>query len=374
MKKHTLLIFAAVILSACAGTPVELNRATFDNKKIETIYIPKEKTRLTVVQSDASAAAAGAGLIGAIIVGSIDANTNSKRNTKLAPVLDAIRDYDPATFLTETLQTEVQGSAFSAPLNVQPYSKSEESPALKPLLTPTYLVLPDYSQVIISLSVSMKQLGENGGYFSNNYSSSQQNKKEGDENTKRQHWIDNPNELIHQIQAGIYEVVQRFAVDFNGVETAIKPYTLTEPVIVKTRKVQLVPPSQTDNTPGANTSEREQGTIETNHPEIVSSILSPDTMTMRTAAIKAGKEKLYHDSGIIAASITVLERNAEQGVGAKDKFLIDGLSWSALNLGNARAAQSKPILSKIADSDLPKKLRNHAKHAIKVIDGKAKVK
>jgi len=379
MKKHYLLLFAAVILSACAGTPVELNRAAFNNKKIEAIYLPIGKTHIVVEQSDAGEiGGAGAGLLGAVIGSAIDAGTNSKRNSRLAPVLNALKNYDPATFLTETLQTEAQGLAFNTPLTIEAYNTKTKPVALTPMLTPAYIMSPDYSYVVISLSASMKQVGENTSTFYNNYSSIQTNKKEGDENTKRQFWIDNPNELIHQIQAGIYEVVQRFATDFNGDDTAIKPYTLTEPVITEASNVTAATlPTTLDTNEKAQPSENtlvSQPSTETNYPDIVDSILSSDTMAMRAAAIRTGQEKLYHDTGIIAASIASLEKYAEKGVGAKDKFLIDGLSWSALNLGNARVQQAKPTLSKVMNSDLPKKLRNHARHAIKVIDGKARVK
>lgn len=383
MKKHYLLLLAAIVLSACAGTPVELNRATFNNKKIEAIYLPIGKTHIAVEQSDAGEiGGAGAGLLGVVIGSAIDAGTNSKRNSRLAPVLNALKNYDPATFLTETLQTEAQGLAFNTPLTIETYNTKTKPVALTPMLTPAYTMSPDYSYVVISLSASMKQVGENTSTFYNNYSSIQTNKKEGDENTKRQFWIDNPNELIHQIQAGIYEVVQRFAADFNGDDAAIKPYTLTEPVIAETSNVvPAVEPALLPTTSQANEETQvtdnvtaPQAAIETNYPDIVASLESSDTMAMRAAAIRTGQEKLYHDTGIIAASIASLEKYAEKGVGPKDKFLIDGLSWSALNLGNARVEEAKPVLSKISNSDLPKKLRSHTIHAIKVIDGKARVK
>ena len=96
---------------------------------------------------------------------------------------------------------------------------------------------------------------------------------------------------------------------------------------------------------------------------------SESSVVMRNAAKKAGEEKLYNDEGIILASIDVLERTLnDEEIDKKDKYLIDGLAWSALNIGNAKDKRGVSVLGQVVGSTLPKKVRNSAIHALKTIN------
>ena len=104
---------------------------------------------------------------------------------------------------------------------------------------------------------------------------------------------------------------------------------------------------------------------ESRYPALVEELNSRSPRIMRDAAKKIGEERLFNDEQIILASINVLERTLEEGVNADDRYHLDGLAWCALNLGNSGDRRSIPVLTDIANSDFPKKVVGHAKHALK---------
>lgn len=86
---------------------------------------------------------------------------------------------------------------------------------------------------------------------------------------------------------------------------------------------------------------------------------------MRDAAILVGKNKLYTDTGIIDATISALLYAIENDESITDKYMIDGLSWCALNLGNSLDARKTEVVSHVIASDLPKKVKSHAEDGLK---------
>lgn len=111
--------------------------------------------------------------------------------------------------------------------------------------------------------------------------------------------------------------------------------------------------------------------VKTRYPDLVAGINSRDTFTMREAAKKAGEQRAYSDKGVVNACVGVLSRASESIVSRKDKIKIDGISWCALNVGNARAKSAVISLNKLVSGNQPKKIKKHANHALKVISGKA---
>ena len=359
MNKNFLLISVVLLLSACASAPIELNRETFEVKKIDSVVLLNDVGVISHQASDAgvSSGAAGAGLLGALVGAAIDSGVNSKRAKGMEPVLYALGGYDPNVYLRSSLKNEAAGIAFQAPIAV--LSGGEDNEETLPSLGSSYTVQPDFSGVVVTLSVLHDQFGEESKPYTNLYSSYQVTGAGADSAENRQVWIDSPQILVDTIEDGITEVVQKFVADYNGTnfvggERAPGDYPIYD--LPGAKEQTHVP-------------EIVEAEIPTSHPGLVAQLSSPATMTMRTAAKLIGERKIYDDAGINAATIEVLNKYLEVGVGAKDKFLIDGLSWCALNLGNTNSSDSREMLAKIVASDLPKKLRSHAIHALKIMNG-----
>ncbi len=366
MTRILSILLFSLVLSACVSPPVELNRSTFDSRKIESIRLMDRDAKIQYQRSDSSTAAAtaGAGLLGALVGSAIDAGVNTKRSKSLAPLLGAMADYNPNLYLKSALENEATGVAFQHPVKVTTGSMTEGK--LIPRVIPSYTIAPGFDNVYVSLSVSVEQLIDNEKDYQSLYTGNAFNDREGTDEEKRQNWIDSPHKLIAKLQSAISDAVQRFVADFNG-----DAYIEAEPAVGE-YPVHALPLKYTAADDSSETVGSQQGRpsiMGSAYPALVEQLNSADTMTMRAAAIQVGQNKSYDDEGIIAACISVLEKNLASGVGIKDKYLIDGLAWCALNLGNAGSMESKPVLGRISASDLPRKLRKHAMHALKQING-----
>ncbi len=108
-------------------------------------------------------------------------------------------------------------------------------------------------------------------------------------------------------------------------------------------------------------------TVYSLYQNVIKSLDSNSTVEMRKAAIKVGQEKLYTNDGIILATIQVLEKAVKKQTSSKEKYLVDYLAWCAINLGNSKDQRAVSVLSEVVESALPKKVRNHAASALKVI-------
>jgi len=363
MRKTLTLLMLALLLSACASNPVTLNHAALQEAKVGTVRLASLRTEIThqVSQDGANSGAVAGGLIGVLVGSAIDSGVNSKRAQRLEALTEALGEYNPNLYLESALINEARGASFKAPIKVV-VDASEQTQNM-PLVSPSYVVSPDFSNITVWLGVSLAQSNDKGKDFRTNYISEQRQDVLGTDEENRQRWIDNPQDLVEKIETGLTEVTQKFVAEFNGLEYVAAPpaegdYTS-----------QKIAARNDSNTVYANIMSDEEGTASTSYPDLVRQLNSSDATEMRAAAKRAGEEKLYSDPGIIDACVSVLKRNLERGVGKKDKFLIDGLSWCALNLGNAQSEKSKPILNSIVESDMPKKLRSHAIHALKVING-----
>lgn len=106
----------------------------------------------------------------------------------------------------------------------------------------------------------------------------------------------------------------------------------------------------------------------TKYPKLVNSLNSSDPVMIRDAAKFIGEQKIYHDVGIVNALIGTLSRELKVQPINNDKFLIDGLAWCAINLGNAGDLRARSVLVEVVDSSLSKKIRNHAINSLKRLD------
>lgn len=122
-----------------------------------------------------------------------------------------------------------------------------------------------------------------------------------------------------------------------------------------------------DQTPNYNAAVVKTTATTTQYPDLVNDLRSSDPLKMRAAAIRVGQEKLYDDPGIIDATVEALNGALASGVSKRNKYRVDGLAWCLLNLSNTGDKQHLPLLEKVKTSDLPKKVRGHANHAIKTI-------
>jgi len=114
-------------------------------------------------------------------------------------------------------------------------------------------------------------------------------------------------------------------------------------------------------------SDKEIDSVSSSYPDVIKDLNSDSAIEMQRAAKRVGEEKLYTDEGVILASIAVLERALKSDIDKKEKYKIDGLSWCALNLGNAKDERASRVLADVMASHLPKKLRSHAAHALKTM-------
>ena len=215
MTRILSILLFSLVLSACVSPPAELHRSTFDSRKIELIRLMDRDAKIQYQRSDSStAAAAGAGLLGALVGSAIDSGVNTKRSKSLAPLLAAMADYNPNLYLKSALENEATGAAFQHPVKVTTGSTTEGK--LIPRVIPSYTIAPGFDNVYVSLSVSVEQLIDNEKDYQSLYTSNAFNDREGTDEEKRQNWIDSPHKLIAKLQRAISEAVQRFVADFNG--------------------------------------------------------------------------------------------------------------------------------------------------------------
>lgn len=104
---------------------------------------------------------------------------------------------------------------------------------------------------------------------------------------------------------------------------------------------------------------------ETSTQDLIRALNSKDPYALRDAAKYIGANELYNDEGINGAAIFALRNAVDNSADVTDKYLIDGLAWCAVNLGNSNDSRKEEIFSEVAASDLPKKIRNRAIDALK---------
>lgn len=140
------------------------------------------------------------------------------------------------------------------------------------------------------------------------------------------------------------------------------------------RKTSATNTNTLTDTSGLSVSDVNTAMVSTEHPKLLTALNSNSSAEMRQSAIEINKSKIYNDEGIFLSSINLLEViNRNKDIGKKEKLLIDGLSFVCLNLGHSKDERARSILNSVgANEELPKKIRSHAIHSIKIMDGKVK--
>ena len=129
-------------------------------------------------------------------------------------------------------------------------------------------------------------------------------------------------------------------------------------------KLERAPAAFTISEP-RNDGSKQSTSIVSAYPAEFASLTSGSSIEMREAAINIGRDKLYNDEAIFLASIDILEKEVANKSRFNEKTRSDGLAWCAINLGRSGDKRAIPVLTKVKESDLPRKVKSHAVAALK---------
>ncbi|MGH1428027.1 MAG: hypothetical protein ACRBEE_08805 [Arenicella sp.] len=127
----------------------------------------------------------------------------------------------------------------------------------------------------------------------------------------------------------------------------------------------MAAPVFTDETVAIKDIEKEVGSIESEYPDIVVGLNSPVSTDFQRAAAKVSQKKLYTDKGVLNMMIARLEQVVENPELVSDRYLIDSFAHCVINIGRSDDVRSEPLLKKVTESKLPRKVRKHAEQALK---------
>ncbi|MGH1541539.1 MAG: hypothetical protein ACRBHB_14020 [Arenicella sp.] len=108
------------------------------------------------------------------------------------------------------------------------------------------------------------------------------------------------------------------------------------------------------------------GPVESAFPHIVAGLNSPETAEFQRAAALVNKKKLYTDSGVFNMMVARTQRAVVDPSSASDDNIIDGLAYCVLNIGKSNDSRSVPLLNEVIKSSLHRKVKSHARHALKL--------
>ena len=221
---HRLLTISllAIFLSACAGKKVELDRAVLSSQKIEAVRIDQISNAIGSQKSTvAKKVGPFAGVGGFLISTAIDRSTNARRNKKLAPLTEALADYDISKQTETALRKNLKGNVFASELNIDSNfdPKDKTKPYLVPTVTPSAIMAANYSKMSVELAVVTYQNKDGKRPNKQSYVSEYVLDSQGEKVNKEdnfQFWSDNPELLIERINMLIDEAASKFALDFNS--------------------------------------------------------------------------------------------------------------------------------------------------------------
>ena len=216
------IALAAVLLSACTGKKVELDRSIFDSRKVEAVRIDQLDSSLSAEKSNSGKKVGLIGGVAGVLIGSaVDANTNASRTKKLTPLSQALGEYDINKQIAASLENHLKGSAFAEQMrldtNFDPKDKTKLF--LVPRVTPNVIMAADYSSISVILNTITYQNDEGKKPHRGEYSAEYILYSQGEEVNKEdnfQFWSDNPDLLKENINATIDQAVNDFASDFNS--------------------------------------------------------------------------------------------------------------------------------------------------------------
>ena len=234
MKNFYRLLIVSVLLvflSACAGKKIELDRDLLSSQKIETVRIDQVSNSIGSQKSTvAKKVGPFAGVGGALVSRAIDLRTNAKRTKKLAPLAEALGDYDISKQLEGALKKHLKGNTFADELNLDTSfdPKDKTKPYLVPKVTPIAVMAANYSKVSVELEVATYLNQDAKRPNRESYISEYVLDSQGEKVSKKdnfQYWTDNPDLLIEQLNILIDESASKFALDFNSPTPLVEEIT-----------------------------------------------------------------------------------------------------------------------------------------------------
>jgi len=214
--------FACLLLSACAST-TKLDRELVHQEKIKTINLNQMPENISIQEADnTTTSAVAGGLVGVIIGNAIDSNINSKRRKALEPFIEMLAGLDVNKVLMNALDHNLTGGkAFSEEIAIETFSSTQtEQSYLVPVVSPSVVMLADYSGVLVGLAVStpQEQTDKRPKRYNSFYSS--KNTMDDELQAKREEnkafWNNNSLLLREKIVDGLYDVAKQFANDYNS--------------------------------------------------------------------------------------------------------------------------------------------------------------
>ena len=227
MKNYSkiLTILLITIFSSACTTASKLNRPLVHQEKIKTVNLEKLDHNISIAVSDnTTTAAVAGGLVGVLIGGAIDSNINSKRNKAIEPLREKVTDIDVNKVLINALTHYLtESKAFASEVVIDSeFDREIKKPYLIPILTPSVVVLANYSGVHVSLAVSTSQ--KSAKNKENRYKSVYVSEQDLDaelateKEANKEYWMENPILLKEKIVDGLYDVSKQFADDYNSEE------------------------------------------------------------------------------------------------------------------------------------------------------------
>lgn len=112
---------------------------------------------------------------------------------------------------------------------------------------------------------------------------------------------------------------------------------------------------------------KNSSSLQSAYPEIVTGLNSSVSKEFQQAAQTAHKKKFYTDGGVLNAMIARTEQALENPNLVADKIQIDAFAYCMISFGRSNDSRIEPLLNKVVQSQLPRKMRSHAISALKRI-------
>ncbi len=234
-KLKLFFILTLSIISSACTTTVSLNRDVVHQEKIQAVNLNKLNENVSIELSGStngnsigtaagSVGGAAGGFLGSLLGSAIDAGIDSSRKKAFNSIKESTHVMSANMVLQNALAHNLEGNAFSDDVVINSeFDTSIKKPYLIPVLTPSVVMAPNYSQINIFLSTSITQKSikniEKQNQYQRVYTSEQVLGSDGSTGSKqsnKQYWIDNPVVLREKIVDGLYDVSKQFSDDFNA--------------------------------------------------------------------------------------------------------------------------------------------------------------
>ena len=224
MYRLAVISLMILLLSACAGKGIELNRSVFESNKIALVRVDQLQSTVRAEKSTTREKIGIFGGVTGVVVGTvIDKSTDAARARSLTPLAKALSDYNINQHVSDALANHLRGGAFAERVTFDTIinPKDKTKPYLVPRVTPSVVMAADYSSIIVTFEVVTYQNREGKKPHRGVYSAEHVLDSHGEKVTKSdnfQFWLDNADILKEHISLKIDEAAAEFAKDFNSLE------------------------------------------------------------------------------------------------------------------------------------------------------------